>query len=1052
MAAFGFVQTTEFTPALDVGSSPWAAFGNIKDWSYDPKEKSFLLQPSKGRAAIKLYILGPSSFRLRFNPNGDIYSGERSSAVVCRQLGDTKIEHRLDSQSNTLQINLDQIRIEISLLPFALAVYRGQQLIHATSDPFNLVYIPAGSAEPSGPEVTACFFQVAPGAGFFGWGERAGINLNNNFHTTTFFNYDNFQYQGSNQPDSQGNLPVIPANSDPGPLNIEEPLYNSIPALVEWNPNPTGKFAGDAYANLILLDNPGQTFFNVQANDYSQYMDGKYYFGALYTELDYYYLAAESIGSVLSQYRILTGPCALPPMYALGYHQGGYGYYNRERLLDVAESYRKNQIPIDGLHIDVDFQNNYRTFTSSQEKFGNAKELFDQLHAMGFKCSTNITGIMTIVPWDEYGCQVPYTVKALDEHGVVVDRHIIQDGLDKNMFILDRYADFPGASSPFITNENYGCNYGFNIYPSPGHVNNVPGCSAPAIPLGTYGYYADLMRSDVKLWWSGNYYELIDSGLDMIWQDMTCPAVVTSIEAKVNYKTLPGDLLMSDLDGSLVPNAKIHNAYALNMIQATYEGLTRIKDHLPDDHYNKNKRNFIIARGGYTGLQRYAGNWTGDSASSWEFLSINIPQALNWGLSGQPLSGCDIGGFANGDIPSGQLVNAFSKNPEAPPYLSGGQPDPNLLTRWMTMGAFLPWYRNHYNGYTKAYQEPYNYSQYKYINTTYNENVLPACKKYIQIRYKLLQLFYDAMYECTRTGMPMCRAMFLNDPEDPTFFPKTDVDAVLLTPYNQGEEVSYDSDSNYRLADQFFVGRDLLVAPVVLQRWESGSFGSGQSIHPYPSRPVYVPKGSNWFDFNGMDGLSLPALAAGPSLLQGALNTVTRGGQLLTWNTSQWDLVPAYIRAGAIIPVRELEQYVGEQKTNILTFNIYPGPDSSYLCYQDDHTTMDHERKQAYRETQISNRHRIDIGGQEIVVSRLYDQFTPAEPWYYIALLGQTQAAHSVRADQVEFAANADLESLVASASNCWCYVPHLQVVLIKVLDQQPSLTLLVSGLQPIAS
>ncbi|MBP0946580.1 TIM-barrel domain-containing protein [Pseudomonas alliivorans] len=39
------------------------------------------------------------------------------------------------------------------------------------------------------------------------------------------------------------------------------------------------------------------------------------------------------------------------------------------------------------------------------------------------------------------------------------------------------------------------------------------------------------------------------------------------------------------------------------------------------------------ARGGHAGLQRYSVLWTGDSASSWDFLRINLPQVLNLGLS-----------------------------------------------------------------------------------------------------------------------------------------------------------------------------------------------------------------------------------------------------------------------------------------------------------------------------------------------------------------------------------------------------------------------------------
>ena len=81
---------------------------------------------------------------------------------------------------------------------------------------------------------------------------------------------------------------------------------------------------------------------------------------------------------------------------------------------------------------------------------------------------------------------------------------------------------------------------------------------------------------------------------------------------------------------SYQPNAKIHNSFSLNLVTATYEGLTKLKnDKTAVGEYNYKKRNFIISRGGFAGVHRYAGIWTGDSASSWDFLQINIPEVLN---------------------------------------------------------------------------------------------------------------------------------------------------------------------------------------------------------------------------------------------------------------------------------------------------------------------------------------------------------------------------------------------------------------------------------------
>ena len=78
----------------------------------------------------------------------------------------------------------------------------------------------------------------------------------------------------------------------------------------------------------------------------------------------------------------------------------------------------------------------------------------------------------------------------------------------------------------------------------------------------------------------------------------------------------------------------------------------------------------------------------------------------------------------------------------------GGVTDPELFVRWMQAGSFLPWFRNHYLGYDKDYQEV----------SAYGEPVTSICRCDIELRYRMLQVYYDAMYEWTQTGMPIARA------------------------------------------------------------------------------------------------------------------------------------------------------------------------------------------------------------------------------------------------------------------------------------------------------
>ncbi len=949
---FNFVQVNEF----QANSPGWESINEV---SYSQSGNDICLTNDAGYK-IKVSILSPSALRVRFRPevNPD-YSSDSSYAVTNRNLGNVSINvsEVYINGAKTLKVETGELIIMIGLAPYGLSVQdKNGRVITEDTYGTNLIF---------SNEAVANLKKSPDNESYFGFGEKAGNQLDKKKFNMTFFNYDNFTYNDQ----TADNGMVVPEGNAGGPLNPSGPLYNSMPFTLAL-----GKGSQSVeYAYGVFLDNVSQSYFNMGSNDYSD-MDGKYYFGALYGELDYYIMVGVEqsdtknvVGDVIHQYTTLTGKSAMPPMYALGYQQGCYGYYDRWILEMVANEYRNAKIPIDGLHIDVDFQDNYRTFTSSDLKFPDAAGMFDLLHSQGFKCSTNITGIISANPYDEKGSEdTEYPTRDeilnLNKSNAVLSTY--KDGAPVKPFIYNtRYESAPSPDI-FLANESYGDNNGFNPYPyptpsSPNGDNNA---------LGTYGFYSDMGQADVQEWWGRQYNYLLKSGLDMIWQDMTCPAVVPNSDNGNQDKTLPMDLMMYDkVTDEYQPNAKIHNSFALNLVEATYEGISKIKQ--SDEFktggdqgqplYNYNKRNFIISRGGFAGVHRYAGIWTGDSASSWDFLSINIPEVLNIGLSGLPISGCDIGGFANG---SGSGANGIT--------------EPELFTRWMTAGAFLPWYRNHYDGYSKMYQEPYRYG------TTVADN----CRENINIRYQLLQLFYDAMFENTQTGLPICRAMFVNEVNDPQVF----------------------NHAN----DQFFIGNDLLVAPVVTQDW---------------NRDVYLPSGNQWYVFD-VEG--------------GKLADPTPGGQAYPWYVPL-NLVPLYVREGGIIPVRQLEQYVGELPVNPLNFYIYPGPESSYQLYQDDKTTMDAEQNEAYRVTEIST-----INGdnqKQVTFDRSHDQFTPAEDYFLVSLFDNEVRPTGVDVNGMSSSEVTSLSDLEAATGNAWFYDSTNQKLIAKVFDTDSKLTLNVS-------
>lgn len=114
---------------------------------------------------------------------------------------------------------------------------------------------------------------------------------------------------------------------------------------------------------------------------------------------------------------------------------------------------------------------------------------------------------------------------------------------------------------------------------------------------------------------------------------------------------------------------EIWSLYSYNLHKATFHGLSVLPG-------REHKRNFIIGRGSFAGAQRFAGLWTGDNVSSWEFFDISVAQVLSLGLAGVSISGADVGGFEPSENPDESLCA-----------------DPELLIRWYSAYSLLPWFR-----------------------------------------------------------------------------------------------------------------------------------------------------------------------------------------------------------------------------------------------------------------------------------------------------------------------------------------------------------------------
>src|SRR5881398_1400695 len=90
-------------------------------------------------------------------------------------------------------------------------------------------------------------------------------------------------------------------------------------------------------------------------------------------------------------------------------------------------------------------------------------------------------------------------------------------------------------------------------------------------------------------------------------------------------------------------------------VRATYDGLRKLQG---------DERPFVLTRAAYSGAQRYSATWTGDNSSTWNHLKMSTPMLLSMGISGFPLIGDDIGGFAGS--PTADLLTRWFEKPEIP--------------------------------------------------------------------------------------------------------------------------------------------------------------------------------------------------------------------------------------------------------------------------------------------------------------------------------------------------------------------------------------------------
>ena len=167
----------------------------------------------------------------------------------------------------------------------------------------------------------------------------------------------------------------------------------------------------------------------------------------------------------------------------------------------------------------------------------------------------------------------------------------------------------------------------------------------------------------------------------------------------------------------------------------------------------------------------------------------------------------------------------------------------------------------------------------------HNAQVEPICRKYLELRYRLMPYLYSAVRECCETGLPIMRALWLHYP-------------------NNGMATAR--------GDEYLWGRDILVAPV--------------TERDATSRKLYLPPGE-WYDWWTEEKIE------GGREIERAVDLAT---------------TPLYVRAGAIIPLAPVRQYTGEKVDGPLTLQVYRGANGQFLLYEDDGSTFNFRKENGW--------------------------------------------------------------------------------------------------------
>lgn len=578
-------------------------------------------------------------------------------------------------------------------------------------------------------------------------------------------------------------------------------IYGSHPVYIEHRETGThGVFLLNANGMDIMIDKDDKE---------GQFLE----YNALGGVFDLWFFAGPDPADVSRQYAEVAGLPTFSPYWGLGFHQCHYGYRDAFEVAEVVQNYSDAKIPLETMWTDIEYMDSRLIFTNDPERYPLQKfrSLVSTLHSRGQKY------IVMVDPAVGYKDNYPALDRGAERNlyfrrengsyfqGVVwpgvtlfpdwfhenttewwidefkaffdADEGIDIDGLWIDMndpasfcnFPCEdpeaQAVDYPPVPAPVRENprslEGWPCEFqrldegGCKVHPDPPR-NSGPRPSDVAVPNPpeSKGNHLGLADRDLLFpKYSMHNYRANDPS----WN-----ADKGGLSNKTLFTNLISENGLAQYD--------THNLYGHMMNIASREAMLARRP---------GKRPLVITRGTFPGSGAHVGQWLGDNLSTWHHYRAQIRMALAYTSIFQiPTVGSDVCGF-------------------------GGNTTEELCARWASLGAFNPFFRNHY-GDDSVKQEFFVW-----------KSVTESARKAIDIRYRLLDYLYTAMHKASTDGSPIATPVFYQYPKD-----KNTLD----------------------IETSFFYGPGVLVAPVT----EEGA----------TSVDVYLPEDTfyDWYTHERIEG------------------------------------------------------------------------------------------------------------------------------------------------------------------------------------------------------